>query len=129
MTIVAEGRPRALNRRIERAIGSVEMPMTDKQLETKFTDLADGIIPAASIRRVMDACWKRRDAAERRRNRQDVGVVVSPPHCAPGGLVLLEAIRNFSWPRIALSLFDFSPRHLFSSASLAPRAGLRVEHH
>jgi hypothetical protein len=33
------------------------MPMTDKQLETKFTDLADGIIPAPSIRRVMDACW------------------------------------------------------------------------
>ena len=31
--------------------------MTDKQLETKFTDLAEGIIPAATIRRVMDACW------------------------------------------------------------------------
>jgi len=56
MTIVLKD-GRALNRRIERAIGSVEMPMTDKQLETKFTDLADGIIPAASIRRVMDACW------------------------------------------------------------------------
>ena len=39
------------------AIGSVEVPMTDKQLETKFSDLADGIIPAATIRRVMDACW------------------------------------------------------------------------
>jgi len=56
MTIVLKD-SRALNRRIEHAIGSVEMPMTDKQLETKFTDLADGIIPAASIRRVMDACW------------------------------------------------------------------------
>ena len=32
-------------------------PMTDQQLETKFTDLADGIIPATEIRRVMDACW------------------------------------------------------------------------
>jgi hypothetical protein len=31
--------------------------MTDKQLETKFTDLADGIIPAPAIRQVMDACW------------------------------------------------------------------------
>ena len=31
--------------------------MTDQQLETKFADLADGIIPAATIRRVMDACW------------------------------------------------------------------------
>src|SRR5712671_6068198 len=56
MTIVLKD-SRALNRRIEHAIGSVEMPMTDKQLETKFTDLADGIIPAPSIRRVMDACW------------------------------------------------------------------------
>jgi 2-methylcitrate dehydratase PrpD len=56
MTIVLKD-GRTLNRRIEHAIGSVEMPMTDKQLETKFTDLADGIIPAASTRRVMDACW------------------------------------------------------------------------
>ena len=48
---------RTLNRYIEHAIGSVEVPMTDKQLETKFSDLADGIIPAAMIRRVMDACW------------------------------------------------------------------------
>ncbi len=31
--------------------------MTDAQLETKFTDLADGIIPTPMIRRVMDACW------------------------------------------------------------------------
>jgi 2-methylcitrate dehydratase PrpD len=56
MTIVLKD-GRTLNRRIEHAIGSVEMPMTDKQLETKFADLADGIIPAGSIRRVMDACW------------------------------------------------------------------------
>lgn len=48
---------RKLNRYIGHAIGSVELPMTDKQLETKFSDLADGIIPAAMIRRVMDACW------------------------------------------------------------------------
>ncbi|MEN3349633.1 MAG: hypothetical protein V7632_3268 [Bradyrhizobium sp.] len=31
--------------------------MSDKQLETNFADLADGIIPAATARRVMDACW------------------------------------------------------------------------
>jgi 2-methylcitrate dehydratase PrpD len=56
MRIVLKG-GRTLNRHIEHAIGSVETPMTDKQLETKFADLADGIIPAAAIRRVMDACW------------------------------------------------------------------------
>jgi 2-methylcitrate dehydratase PrpD len=48
---------RQLHRYIEHAIGSVEVPMTDKQLETKFSDLAEGILPAPTIRRVMDACW------------------------------------------------------------------------
>ncbi|MGY4154560.1 2-methylcitrate dehydratase PrpD [Bradyrhizobium sp. USDA 4461] len=56
MTIVLKD-GRTLHRYIEHAIGSVEVPMTDKQLETKFADLADGIIPAAAARRVMDACW------------------------------------------------------------------------
>jgi 2-methylcitrate dehydratase PrpD len=56
MTVVLKD-GRQLHRHIEHAIGSAEMPMTDKQLETKFVDLADGIIPAATIRRVMDACW------------------------------------------------------------------------
>src|ERR1700760_2641902 len=56
MTVVLKD-GRQLHRYIEHAIGSVEKPMTDQQLETKFADLADGIIPAAMIRRVMDACW------------------------------------------------------------------------
>jgi 2-methylcitrate dehydratase PrpD len=56
MTIVLKG-GRTLHRFIAHAIGSVEVPMTDKQLEDKFGDLADGVIPASAIRRVMDACW------------------------------------------------------------------------
>jgi 2-methylcitrate dehydratase PrpD len=56
MTVVLKD-GRQLHCYIEHAIGSVEVPMTDKQLETKFSDLADGIIPPAMIRRVMDACW------------------------------------------------------------------------
>ncbi|MBO4225820.1 MmgE/PrpD family protein [Bradyrhizobium neotropicale] len=56
MTIVLKD-GRHLHRHIEHAIGSLEVPMTDKQLETKFSDLADGILPAVMIRRVMDACW------------------------------------------------------------------------
>ncbi|MGJ5035688.1 MmgE/PrpD family protein [Bradyrhizobium sp. HKCCYLRH3059] len=56
MTIVLKD-GRKLSRRIEHAVGSVEVPMTDQQLEAKFVDLADGIVPAASIRRIMDACW------------------------------------------------------------------------
>ncbi len=51
--------------------------MTDKQLETKFSDLADGIIPAATIRRVMDACWNVESSAERGRDRKDVGVILN----------------------------------------------------
>src|SRR6201995_74776 len=56
MTIVLKD-GRQLHRYIEHAIGSVEKPMTDQQLETKFSDLAEGIIPQPMIRRVMDACW------------------------------------------------------------------------
>jgi 2-methylcitrate dehydratase PrpD len=56
MTVVLKD-GRQLHRYIEHAIGSVEAPMTDRQLETKASDLADGIIPAPAIRRVMDACW------------------------------------------------------------------------
>jgi 2-methylcitrate dehydratase PrpD len=48
---------RQLHKYIAHAVGSVEVPMTDRQLEAKFTDLADGIIPAPAIRQVMDACW------------------------------------------------------------------------
>ncbi len=49
---------RKLHKFIEHAIGSVEVPMTDQQLETKFTDLAEGILPAAQIRKLMDTCWQ-----------------------------------------------------------------------
>ena len=31
--------------------------MSDAALEAKFSDLADGVIPAAKARRVMDLCW------------------------------------------------------------------------
>jgi 2-methylcitrate dehydratase PrpD len=56
MTIVLKD-GRELHRYVEHAVGSVEMPMTDQQLEAKFADLADGILPAATARKVMDACW------------------------------------------------------------------------
>jgi 2-methylcitrate dehydratase PrpD len=56
MTIVLKD-GRTLHRFIAHAVGSIEVPMTDKQLEGKFADLADGVIPASAIRPVMDACW------------------------------------------------------------------------
>jgi 2-methylcitrate dehydratase PrpD len=48
---------RTMHRFIAHAVGSIEVPMTDKQLEDKFADLADGVIPASAIRRAIDACW------------------------------------------------------------------------
>jgi 2-methylcitrate dehydratase PrpD len=49
---------RKLHKVIEHAVGSVEVPMSDAQLEAKFTDLADGVLPAAQARKLMDACWQ-----------------------------------------------------------------------
>ncbi len=49
---------RELHKRIEHAIGSLEVPMSDTDLERKFIDLAEGILPAAQARKVMDLCWK-----------------------------------------------------------------------
>ncbi len=48
---------RTFHRFIEHAIGSVEEPMSDKQLEAKFLGLAEGILPEAQARRVMGLCW------------------------------------------------------------------------
>jgi 2-methylcitrate dehydratase PrpD len=48
---------RILHRFIAHAIGSVEVPMTDKQLESKFADLAEGVLSPSAIQRVIDACW------------------------------------------------------------------------
>jgi 2-methylcitrate dehydratase PrpD len=38
--------------------GSVENPMSDRQLENKFRGLADGILPAGQTRELIDLCWR-----------------------------------------------------------------------
>ena len=48
---------RKLHKFIEHAIGSVEVPMSDQQLETKFTDLAAGILPAEQTKHLIETCW------------------------------------------------------------------------
>lgn len=48
---------RTFHKYIEHAIGSLEVPMTDQQLEAKFTDLADAVLPAAQVRKLIDTCW------------------------------------------------------------------------
>jgi len=49
---------RRLEKFIENAVGSVKNSMTDAMLETKFLDLADGVLPQAKAKRLMDLCWK-----------------------------------------------------------------------
>ncbi len=48
---------RVLNKFIEDAIGSVANPMTDQQLEAKFTDLTEGLLSSAKNKSLIEACW------------------------------------------------------------------------
>jgi 2-methylcitrate dehydratase PrpD len=48
---------RVLEKFIQHAIGSTANPMTDANLEAKFTDLSEGILPPDRIKRVMELCW------------------------------------------------------------------------
>ena len=48
---------RTLHKFIAHAIGSLEVPMSDKQLEAKFRDLADGILPVAQVNALIATCW------------------------------------------------------------------------
>jgi 2-methylcitrate dehydratase PrpD len=47
---------RVFGRFVEHAVGSVENPMTDAQLEAKFADLAVGILPDDRMRRLIALC-------------------------------------------------------------------------
>ena len=51
---------------VEHAVGSVDRPLPDKDLEGKVEGLVDGILPRDRARRMMDLCWnmeKSTDAA------------------------------------------------------------------
>jgi 2-methylcitrate dehydratase PrpD len=45
---------RRLEQDIEHVIGSVERPMSDADLDSKFLDLADGVLPAPRARRLLE---------------------------------------------------------------------------
>jgi 2-methylcitrate dehydratase PrpD len=45
---------RRLEHAIEHVIGSVERPMSDADLDRKFLDLADGVLPASQARKVLE---------------------------------------------------------------------------
>jgi 2-methylcitrate dehydratase PrpD len=48
---------RRLERFVEHAVGSLARPMSDRDLEAKLLDLADGVLPAARARRLAEICW------------------------------------------------------------------------
>jgi 2-methylcitrate dehydratase PrpD len=48
---------RRLEKFVEHAVGSLDHPMTDKDLEAKFIGLANGILPADRQRKLMELCW------------------------------------------------------------------------
>ena len=49
---------RILHKFIAHAVGSVEVPMSDAQLERKVEDLCEGILPDARIHRLVETCWQ-----------------------------------------------------------------------
>ncbi len=49
---------RTLEKFVEHVVGSLEQPMSDADLEAKFSALVDGVLPAPQTRRLMDLCWK-----------------------------------------------------------------------
>jgi 2-methylcitrate dehydratase PrpD len=57
MTVVFKD-GRKLHRFIEHAVGSLEVPMTDADMDLKVLDLADGILPKDQATRVIDRCRK-----------------------------------------------------------------------
>jgi 2-methylcitrate dehydratase PrpD len=53
---LADGRK--LERHVEHAVGSLERPMSDNDLEAKFRGLAEGILPKKQTDRLIARCWE-----------------------------------------------------------------------
>jgi 2-methylcitrate dehydratase PrpD len=49
---------RVVEKHVEHALGSLEHPMSDRDLEDKFRGLADGILTSDRAQRVIDLCWR-----------------------------------------------------------------------
>jgi len=47
-----------LEKFIEHVLSSVENPLSDRQLEGKFLDLADGVLPPERARALLSLCWR-----------------------------------------------------------------------
>lgn len=49
---------RKLEKHVEHAVGSLERPMSDSDLEAKFQGLAEGVLGRAQSGRLLSLCWK-----------------------------------------------------------------------
>jgi 2-methylcitrate dehydratase PrpD len=49
---------KVLEKHVERALGSVERPLSDSDLEEKFRSLVDGTLPEARAKNIIELCWK-----------------------------------------------------------------------
>jgi len=47
---------RRLEKFVEHAVGSVERPLTDADLDAKVRDLCEGVLPARQTDRLIDVC-------------------------------------------------------------------------
>ena len=47
-----------LTRFVEKSLGNIHRPMSDKQLEAKFRDQAVVALPAARVEKAIELCWK-----------------------------------------------------------------------
>src|SRR5262252_1814269 len=56
ITLTAKG-GRRLEKFVEHAVGSLDHPMSDKDLEAKFAGLANGVLSPERQRKLMDLCW------------------------------------------------------------------------
>lgn len=54
---ITTSRSQSFTRHVEHAIGSVQNPLTDKDLSFKFTQLATGILPQAQLEKLLSAAW------------------------------------------------------------------------
>jgi len=49
---------RRIEKYIEHAVGSIDRPMTNTDLEAKFLGNATGVLPADRARALIDLCWR-----------------------------------------------------------------------
>ena len=47
-----------ISRFVEKSLGNIHRPMTDRQLEEKFRDQAVAALPADRVERVIELCWR-----------------------------------------------------------------------